>query len=119
MFFVNLELRREAAAYGIVVYDWSNAKDLWANARPMTCEEALTEQAKMVMPLMPQRPGYQPRVWVYRSTLGLTFCGRTSRASVLYLAAHNRAAVCLYVAPIEILRAFWTDWYPQKLNSAP
>ena len=99
MFFVqNLEPRREAAAYGIVVYDWSNAKDLWANARPMTCEEALTEQAKMVMPLMPQRPGYQPRVWVYRSTLGLTFCGRnripegTSRASVLYLAAHTKSS---------------------------
>ena len=50
----------EAAQYGIVAYDWSNAKNLWANTHPMTCEGALTEQAKMVMPRMPQRAGYQP-----------------------------------------------------------
>ena len=52
--------------YGVVVYDWSNAKDIWANAHPMryhprtfypvcgtltlnlSSEELITLQAEMV-----------------------------------------------------------------------
>ena len=30
---------------------------------------------------------------------------------------HNRAAVCLHVAHIAALEAFWTDWYARKLRS--
>ena len=53
---------------------------------------------------------------------GLEVCGENgvffrfiSRASVPYLAAHAsyRAAVCLLVAHIAALWAFWTDWYPR------
>jgi hypothetical protein len=32
--------------FGIVSYDWSNAKDIWAKQKPMNCEELLTEQAE-------------------------------------------------------------------------
>ena len=32
--------------FGIVDYDWSNAKQLWAQGHPMDCEERLVEQAK-------------------------------------------------------------------------
>lgn len=34
------------AEFGIVSYDWSNAKALWAKGRPMNCEELLVEQAQ-------------------------------------------------------------------------
>lgn len=33
------------AEFGIVSYDWSNAKALWAAAKPMNCEELLLQQA--------------------------------------------------------------------------
>ncbi len=33
------------AQFGIVSYDWSNAKAQWAASRPMDCEERLVEQA--------------------------------------------------------------------------
>ena len=38
----------EASAYGLVSYDWSNAKQLWCNARPMGDGELLVKQAEMV-----------------------------------------------------------------------
>jgi hypothetical protein len=38
-----------AAQFGVVSYDWSNAKQSWAQDHPMTCEEALTKQAEMVL----------------------------------------------------------------------
>ena len=56
----------EAVKYGVVVYDWSNAKQLWANAHPMNDDELLTKQALMVLAADPGHPGYAPRVWVYR-----------------------------------------------------
>ena len=31
------------AAFGIISYDWSNAKQQWANQQPMDCEERLQE----------------------------------------------------------------------------
>jgi len=58
-----------ALQYGVVVYDWSNGRELWANARPMNDEELLTEQAEMVLARDPGVPGGQPRVWVYRETI--------------------------------------------------
>jgi len=51
------------------VYDWSNAKDLWANAHPMTSEELITQQAEMVYAQDPGLPGFAPRVWAYRNTI--------------------------------------------------
>ena len=47
-------------------YDWSNAKQLWANTKPMNDEELLTKQAEMVLAADPGHKGYAPRVWVYR-----------------------------------------------------
>ena len=61
-----------AAQFGVVSYDWSNAKQLWAQDHPMTCEEALTKQAEMVLAEMGSQaalPGAQPRLWVYRNTI--------------------------------------------------
>lgn len=58
-----------AAKFGVVAYDWSNAKSVWANQHPMNCEEVLTKQAEMVLAADPGIPGEQPRVWVYRNTI--------------------------------------------------
>jgi hypothetical protein len=57
-----------ADAYGVVVYDWSNAKAIWANAHPMTSEELITAQAEAVYAADPGVPGSMPRVWAYRNT---------------------------------------------------
>ena len=46
-----------------MVYDWSNAKAIWANAHPMSSEELITKQAEMVYADRPGRPGFAPRVW--------------------------------------------------------
>ena len=35
--------------FGVVSVDWSNAKQLWANAHPMNDDELLTKQALMVL----------------------------------------------------------------------
>lgn len=58
-----------ANKFGIVVYDWSNAKAIWANAHPMSSEELITKQAEMVYAGDPGLPGYAPRVWAYRNTI--------------------------------------------------
>lgn len=60
-----------ANLYGVVVYDWSNAKNLWANAHPMNSEELLTLQAEQVLAVDPGMgdQGYAPHVWVYRNTI--------------------------------------------------
>lgn len=59
----------QAVQYGVVVYDWSNGKAIWANQQPMNDEELLTKQAEMVQAADPGVPGEQPRVWVYRNTI--------------------------------------------------
>ena len=58
-----------ANQFGTVVYDWSNAKAIWANAHPMDSEELITKQAEMVYAQDPGVPGYGPRVWAYRNTI--------------------------------------------------
>jgi hypothetical protein len=50
-----------AAQFGIVSYDWSNVKALWAAAKPMTCEELLTQQA------MKAKAAGTKHVFVYRN----------------------------------------------------
>eukprot|EP00054_Salpingoeca_dolichothecata_P036770 m.8584 g.8584 ORF g.8584 m.8584 type:complete len:581 (+) comp7015_c0_seq1:40-1782(+) len=59
----------DAKNYGVVVYDWSNAKDIWVNQHPMNDEELLTKQAEMLFEVSPSIPGQQPRVWTYRNTI--------------------------------------------------
>jgi hypothetical protein len=39
--------------FGIVSYDWSNAKLQWAAAKPMDCEERLQTQARMTKAFNP------------------------------------------------------------------
>ena len=56
----------EAISYGVAAYDWSNAKELWANAQPMDADRMLTKQAELVLAADPGIEGEQPRVWVYR-----------------------------------------------------
>lgn len=58
-----------AAQFGIVSYDWSNGKQLWANAKPMDSEQLLTKSAEAVHAVDPGIPGQAPRVWVYRNTI--------------------------------------------------
>eukprot|EP00039_Didymoeca_costata_P011009 m.150873 g.150873 ORF g.150873 m.150873 type:complete len:528 (-) comp15030_c0_seq17:134-1717(-) len=67
---------REAVRYGVVVYDWSNAKHLWVNNHPMNDDDLLTKQAEMVLDVDRGIPGEQPRVWVYRNKAkGLNWYG--------------------------------------------
>ena len=42
-----------AATFGIVDFDWSNAKQVWVNTQPMTCEEDLVAQAQAVKEINP------------------------------------------------------------------
>jgi hypothetical protein len=48
--------------WGIVDFDWSNAKSVWAKAKPMNCEEMLVEQVKKTTVASPGTT-----VWVYRN----------------------------------------------------
>jgi hypothetical protein len=57
---------RRGAEFGIVSYDWSNMKDIWAASKPMTCEELMVEQAvatKEAAGLVPNNP----KIFVYRN----------------------------------------------------
>lgn len=49
------------AQFGIVSYDWSNGKELWAKGHPMFCQELLLEQAVQT------KAAGAPRVFVYRN----------------------------------------------------
>ena len=48
--------------WGIVDFDWSNAKDVWAKSKPMDCEEMLVEQVRKTTVASPDTT-----VWVYRN----------------------------------------------------
>eukprot|EP00730_Choanoeca_flexa_P015068 TRINITY_DN6822_c0_g1_i1.p1 TRINITY_DN6822_c0_g1~~TRINITY_DN6822_c0_g1_i1.p1 ORF type:complete len:447 (+),score=75.41 TRINITY_DN6822_c0_g1_i1:2-1342(+) len=50
------------AQFGIVSYDWSNAKAQWAATKPMDCEERLVTQAAMTKAINPAS-----NVFVYRN----------------------------------------------------
>ena len=52
------------AEFGIISYDWSNAKEQWAAAKPMDCEERLLQQAQMTKSLSPKS-----KVFVYRNVV--------------------------------------------------
>jgi len=48
--------------WGLIDFDWSNAKRDWTLAKPMDCEERLVEQAAIVKSVNPKA-----KVWVYRN----------------------------------------------------
>ena len=48
--------------FAVVDFDWSNAKQLWANDQPMRCEERLIDQVAMTKAANPAA-----RVFVYRN----------------------------------------------------
>ena len=52
-----------AAKWGLVSFDWSNAKDLWLAQTPHTCEELLVEQCHKVKQINPET-----KCFVYRNT---------------------------------------------------
>ena len=41
-----MDMTADIGRFGIIDFDWSNAKELWANAHPMNAEELLLDQAK-------------------------------------------------------------------------
>ena len=51
-----------AGKWGLVDFDWSNAKDLWVNAKPMDCQERLVTQVEQVKRVNPNT-----RAFVYRN----------------------------------------------------
>ena len=51
-----------AARWGVADFDWSNAKQLWANTKPMDCEERLVDQVNAVHAINPRA-----RTFVYRN----------------------------------------------------
>jgi hypothetical protein len=50
------------STFGIADFDWSNAKQIWANTQPMTCEEDLVTQAETI-----KAASSQTKVFVYRN----------------------------------------------------
>lgn len=52
------------SSFGVVDVDWSNEKDLWAQAKPMDCQERLITQAQTLKATKPAN-GVTPRVFVY------------------------------------------------------
>ena len=52
------------AQFGVVSYDWSNAKAAWAASKPMDCEERLAHQAKLTKDANPAS-----KVFVYRNVV--------------------------------------------------
>ena len=52
----------QAAQYGIVDFDWSNAKAMWTAQHPMDCEERLVQQAQMVKAI-----NANTKVYIYRN----------------------------------------------------
>jgi hypothetical protein len=49
-------------SWGLVDFDWSNAKQIWANEKPMDCQERLITQAAMVKQVNPAT-----KVFIYRN----------------------------------------------------
>jgi hypothetical protein len=77
-----------AAGWGIVELDWSNAKAMWAAAKPMDCEELLIQQAAATAAATPGS-----RVWVYRNSIKALPWYTTVRAKLedpAYAAWHMR-----------------------------
>jgi hypothetical protein len=48
--------------FGVVSLDWSNAKAVWANQRPMASDKLMVTQAQLIQKVNPLT-----RVWVYRN----------------------------------------------------
>lgn len=59
-----------SAKWGVVDFDWSNAKGAWTRQHPMDCEERLVAQADLVRSANPDA-----KVWVYRNLVkALPWC---------------------------------------------
>ena len=98
-----------AAQYGIVDFDWSNAKAEWTKQHPMDCEERLVEQAKLIKAINPDT-----KIYIYRNLVkALPWCVPPSffkvsfffspffpspRTSPIVLAAPSRFHSALYSA---------------------
>ena len=54
--------------WGIVDFDWSNAKAVWAAAKPMDCEERLVEQVRRTTAASPT-PSAKPAIPAAAATL--------------------------------------------------
>jgi hypothetical protein len=59
----------QAIKFGIVMYDWSNARTIWTNEHPMDSQTLILKQAEAVLAAEPGIPGEAPRVWAYRNTI--------------------------------------------------
>jgi len=50
--------------WGLIDFDWSNAKQIWAKSKPMDCAELLLKQVEMTTSVSPGTT-----VWVYRNSI--------------------------------------------------
>ena len=57
------------AKFGLISIDWSNAKQLWANAAPMNCAETLLPQVTAIKSINPSAKTFVYRLINYYSTL--------------------------------------------------
>ena len=74
-----MDMSGDIGKFGIIDFDWSNAKQIWANAQPMSSEELLVEQSKRrKSAICPKTCPYpkgcpnkaacpQAKTWVYRN----------------------------------------------------
>eukprot|EP00051_Salpingoeca_urceolata_P001440 m.41044 g.41044 ORF g.41044 m.41044 type:complete len:513 (+) comp11424_c0_seq1:48-1586(+) len=60
--FYNFDKYPQLARFGLIDYDWSNAKQVWVQESPMKCQTTMLEQAKQVKARNPKA-----RVMVYRN----------------------------------------------------
>jgi hypothetical protein len=70
----DFETYPELARYGLVDYDWSNAKRIWIDHSPMDCDTLLVEQAA-------RNKAHNPttKVFVYRNIVEYASATATAR----------------------------------------
>ena len=71
-------------AGGIVDFDWSNAKEIWAKNKPMNDEELLFEQVKITTAATPGAT-----VWVYRCSVYGSFIREVCDFLIYFLTPHK------------------------------
>jgi hypothetical protein len=99
-----------AGRFAVVDYDWSNAKEMWANPGrhggglsadgKMDCEERLLQQAAMTK-AHAKSLGIDQQVWVYRNLVKGESCTVISLRLFLLLILPNRVAALPWYSTVR------------------